>query len=376
MKTTLHLLASAALAAGVSLSAFAQNDPAPAPPFHREKGESGAAATSRRTDPSPTPLGAEKAFDEFAKIHVKNLQDQSLGRIKDLAIDLVNGRIVEVLVVADASLGLGNKIVAVPPLAFIPDSANAVYRLNVTVEDFKSAPGIDLAKWEDHGRSEKVAATYRHFGQEIYFLEEGAVADATDARPKVSLGYVERSSKIQDLPVENFQGDKFGKVWSLTLDIPRGRILSVIILAPGNFKTKSVVPAMALSFNAPRNGLLLDDSKREFADEPRFVFTEAAFGNEAHSQQEAYKGPHTAGPLAQGSSYRDIALTVRISKDIRAAKLTSRTIEVGTVDGRVTLRGSVRTEADKGRIFDLAVAASRLELVDNQIVVLDAAQHE
>jgi osmotically-inducible protein OsmY len=73
--------------------------------------------------------------------------------------------------------------------------------------------------------------------------------------------------------------------------------------------------------------------------------------------------------LAQGSSYRDIDRTVQISRDIRAAKIGSRNVQVGTVDGRVTLRGWVNTAADKTRILALAVAASRLELVDDQISV-------
>jgi osmotically-inducible protein OsmY len=39
------------------------------------------------------------------------------------------------------------------------------------------------------------------------------------------------------------------------------------------------------------------------------------------------------------------------------------------MNGRVTLRGWVNSEQDKRRISDIAVTDSRLELVDNQIVV-------
>ena len=57
--------------------------------------------------------------------------------------------------------------------------------------------------------------------------------------------------------------------------------------------TKSIVPPQALSFNAARDGLVIDDTKREFADEPRHVFTEAAYGQDAHYKRESYTGPHT-----------------------------------------------------------------------------------
>ena len=322
----------------------------------------------RAEAPRP-PVGAEKAFHEFTRIQVQNFQDEPLGRIGDLGIDLINGRIVQVLIVSDSSLNVGNKIVAVPPGAFLPDLLNRVYRLNVSTEVFKSAPAIDLSQWTDAGRSERVAASYRLFGQEPYFLEVGSTPSATEERPKVSLGYVERSSKIIDLPVGNLQHEKLGKVWSMTMDIPRGRILSVIVLAPGNFQTKSVIPATALDFDATRKGLLLDDTKIEFAEEPRYIFTEAAFGNDSYSEEEPYKGPRTHVALEQGNSYRDIDRTILINRGVRAAKINARNVEVGTNDGRVTLRGWVMTEADKTLIGSIAINASRLELVDNQINV-------
>ncbi len=241
--------------------------------------------------------------------------------------------------------------------------------LNASIEVFKSAAAIDLNEWLDAGRSERVAAAYILFGQEPYFLEAGDLASKTDARPKVSLGYVERSSKILDLPVGNFQGQKFGKVWSLTLDIPRGRILSIIVLAPGNFLTKSIIPATALSFNTNRDALLLDDTKVEYAAEPRYVLTEPAFGQDASSEEQAYKGPRTSAPLEQGTSYRDVDRTVLITRGIRTAKLNGLQVQVGTIHGRVTLRGWVNTEEQRVRIGEIAIAASRLEVVDNQITV-------
>jgi hypothetical protein len=345
MKLKFNPLTAVVIAVGVSLSMWAQPEP-----------------THER-------VGAEKQIYEFNRIQIKNFQDESLGRMTDLGLDLINGRIIEVLVVCDSSLEVGDKIVAVPPLALYPDLLNEVYRLNVSTDVFKSAPAIDLSQWLDAGRSDRVAAAYRLFGQEPYFLEEGATASKTDKRPKVLLGYVERSSKILNLPVGNLQNEPFGTVWSLTLDIPKGRILNVVVLAPGNFKTRSIIPAMALSFNATRDALLLDDTKREFADEPRYVFTEAAYGQDAYYHRESYEGPHTSVALEQGRSYRDVDITVRINREIGAAKINRRNVEVGTMNGRVTLRGWVNTDEDKRRIGAIAIAASRLESVDNQITV-------
>jgi sporulation protein YlmC with PRC-barrel domain len=346
MKSKIHLLAAAVISCSLSLVATAQTESTPAKPMGREK----------------TPLS-------FVHIEIKNFQNETLGQIKDLGIDLVNGRIVEVLVDSDSSLDVGGKIVAVPPSALTRDPDAKVYRLNASREQFKLAAAIDLAQWVESGRSDRVAAAYHHFGQEPYFLEEGDVASRKDARPKVSLGYVERSNKLLDMPVGNFQNEQFGKVWSMTMDILKGRILSVIILAPGNFQTKRVVPAMALDFNAARDALLLDDTVEEFDNEPRYVYTEGAFGNEATSNEEAYKGPRTAVALEQGDANFDEDRTLLIRQNIRLGKIYQRNVQVGTINGRVTLRGWVRNADDRRRIGEIAIAASRLELVDNQLTV-------
>lgn len=322
-----------------------------------------------QTEPSEARLGVEKPVNEIFKIEVRNHQNEVLGQVKDLGVDLINGRIVEVLIVSDSSLDVANKVVAVPPLALVPEPNGEIYRLNVSREVFKTAAAIDLAQWTDHGRSDRVAAAYRLFGQEPYFLEEGATAAKSDERPKVMLGNVERANKLLGLRVANHANHEFGKVWSLNLSLPTGRILNVVILAPGNFKTKSIVPAMALAFNDKRDGLILDETEEEFADEPRYVLTEAAYGNDASYQRESYKGPKTIGPLAQGSSYRDVDRTVLIQRNIRLARVNGRHVEVGTLNGRVTLRGWVHTADDQRRIGEIAIGAAELELVDNQIVV-------
>ncbi len=331
----------------------------------------GVAATgaSAQQEPSHERFGIVKPVYTMTNIQVRNLQDEKLGRIKEMGIDLINGRIVVVLVTSDASLEDGAKIVAIPPGAFVSDALNEVYRVDISTDTFRSAASVDVKHWADYGHSSSIATTYRLFGQEPYFLEEGVAASKTDQRPKVALGYVERSSRILDMPVENFQKQKFGKVWSMTLDIPTGRILNVIVLAPGNFQTKSIIPAMALAFNPARDGLLLDDSKMEYADEPRYVFTAPAYGQDASSKEESYQGPHTGVALEQGTSYRDVDRTVLINQEVRVAKINGRNVQVGTINGRVTLRGWVHTDDDKRRIGEIAIAASRLELVDNQISV-------
>lgn len=325
--------------------------------------------TLTAAEPTHDNFGSEKTVKEINRIEIKNMQGERLGRIKEVAVDLSNGVIVEVLVVSNDFMGIGGKIVAVPPLALSFDPMTQGYLLDVSSAVFKSAPAIDRSEWHDTDRSVRIAAAYRLFGQEPYFLEVGQNASKTASRPKVSLGHVMRSNKVTGMPVKNFQGETLGKVFSMKLNIIAGRILSVVIVAPDAPKTKSIVPAMALRFNNTRDTLLLDDTKEEFANEPRYSLTLAANGKEPHSKEESYAGPRTSMALEQGASYWDSDRTARINRKILGAKVDAKNVQIATINGRVTLRGWVTTDDDRKLIGDIAIAASRLELVDNQITV-------
>lgn len=330
-------------------------------------------APARAQSPEPAPpheaFGLTRAQSRMDHIEIRNLRDERLGRIKELAVDLPSGRIVEVLVVSGDFLGMGGKVVAVPPSALIPDFAGEVFWLNVSKAHFDASPAIDLSNWGDHGRSDKVAAVYRRFGLEPYFLETGETTNLSDARPLVRLGPIARSSRILRLRVANSKGETFGKVWGLKFDMAGGRVLGVIVQSTGKVMGKRVVPAMALSYSPDRDYLLLDDTQQEFANEPAYHATPAANGQKQKSQEETAITQPTTVALEQGVSYRDIDRTVLINREIRAARLPARHIEVATLHGRVTLRGWVPTEVARVEVARIAVGASRLELVDNQLVV-------
>ena len=58
-------------------------------------------------------------------------------------------------------------------------------------------------------------------------------------------------------------------------------------------------------------------------------------------------------PMDQGSSASDRAITQQIRKDLmndKSLSFTAKNVKVITIDGRVTLRGSVKTEAERTAI--------------------------
>jgi sporulation protein YlmC with PRC-barrel domain len=318
--------------------------------------------------------GPKTVWNDITEVQITNLQGESLGRIQDLVLDLTNGRVVEVLVVYDQTLRFGGKMVAVPPRALIPDAVNKVYQINMSVALFKAAPQFNPSKWKESTQPDKVAAAYHYFGQEPNFLLSGEKSGRTTAAGRVvtSLGIVERLTYIMNLEVDDLTGAKLGRLKSLSLDVPDGRILNAFISVSKlgtNFQYDTVVPPMLLSFNAAQDGLLLDVAKVSYSDEPRVILENGAGDQITSFREQAAHGPRVNVALVQGTSFRDINTSLKIYQAIQAANLEQWGVEVATLEGRVTLRGNVESSATKVSIGAIAIALARLENVDNQIEV-------
>jgi hypothetical protein len=318
---------------------------------------------------------------------VKDSQGKKLGKIRDLALDLENGRIVEVIVASGGFLGIGQRTVAVPPQSFIFNGAEGSFHLNMDAKMFGEAPEFEMSKWAEHSQSQRVAEVYRYYGEKPYFAADGAGSPSGNTAIE-PLGFVERSSKLLHLPVRSLENELLGRVNTFQYDLPGGRVFHVVVAAPGPRPSLSVIPARSLRFNAAHDALHLDMSAQAFYEEPRFRWTTFQKGD---YQQESYSNTTVAAnrgvdarrnaqsgtsfrytPLAQGSSFADKDTTARIYAAMRADPTLSQNaqnVEIGTVHGRVTLRGRVNTEEGKRIINEFAVLAGRPENVSNLLEV-------
>ena len=80
---------------------------------------------------------------------VVNQINEDLGKIEDLMIDTVNGRIAYAVLSFGGFLGMGDKLFAVPWGALALDQENKCFVLNVSKEALKEAPGFDKGNWPD-----------------------------------------------------------------------------------------------------------------------------------------------------------------------------------------------------------------------------------
>ncbi|MGP9801311.1 PRC-barrel domain-containing protein [Rheinheimera sp. NSM] len=80
---------------------------------------------------------------------VCNMQDEKLGKIQDIMLDMAEGQIRYVVLSAGGFLGIGDRLFAVPWKALTLDRENQRFMLDVDVERLKNAPGFDKDQWPD-----------------------------------------------------------------------------------------------------------------------------------------------------------------------------------------------------------------------------------
>jgi sporulation protein YlmC with PRC-barrel domain len=81
--------------------------------------------------------------------HVKNISGDNLGDIKDLVLDPKNGQVVYAVVSFGGTLGVGNKLFAIPWKALDWTNDKIYYILNVDKTTLNKAPGFDKRHWPD-----------------------------------------------------------------------------------------------------------------------------------------------------------------------------------------------------------------------------------
>jgi hypothetical protein len=100
---------------------------------------------TRSTGPGPALMGADTLIGDS----VVNAQEEDLGDIKEIMLDMQTGQVAYAVLAFGGFLGMGEKLFAVPWQALHLDTVNKRMVLNVDKERLKSAPGFDKDSWPD-----------------------------------------------------------------------------------------------------------------------------------------------------------------------------------------------------------------------------------
>ena len=94
---------------------------------------------------------------------VYNRMDESLGDIKDIMLNLHDGRIEYVVIEFGGFLGIGEKFFAVPFRALELDTSRHAFILNQRREVLENAPGFDKDHWPETN-SREMKGSYSSWG--------------------------------------------------------------------------------------------------------------------------------------------------------------------------------------------------------------------
>ena len=101
--------------------------------------------TSTSPGPGPSLMGADTLIGDS----VVNGQDDNLGEIKEIMLDMRTGQVAYAVLAFGGFLGMGEKLFAVPWQALQLDTVNKRFMLNVDKSRLQNAPGFDPAAWPD-----------------------------------------------------------------------------------------------------------------------------------------------------------------------------------------------------------------------------------
>ena len=95
--------------------------------------------------PGPALMGADTLIGD----DVYNHNDEELGDIKEIMLDMRTGQIAYAVLSFGGIMGMGDKLFAVPWESLTLDTINKRFLLDVDKEQLKNAPGFDKDNWPD-----------------------------------------------------------------------------------------------------------------------------------------------------------------------------------------------------------------------------------
>jgi sporulation protein YlmC with PRC-barrel domain len=93
--------------------------------------------------PGPQLMGADTLIGN----DVYNHQEESIGDIKEIMLDVASGTVSYAVLSFGSILGFGEKLFAVPWSALTLDTENKRFLLNISKERLQNAPGFDKDNW-------------------------------------------------------------------------------------------------------------------------------------------------------------------------------------------------------------------------------------
>lgn len=321
-------------------------------------------------------------------MNLMNQQDEKVGSVEDLIVDLNDRRVVAVIISSGGFLGIANELSVVPPSALQVNTEGKAFTGNFTKEQLTNAPrfqGTDYPDFNDR--------TFLRNVYEVYQAKPYLDALDRDRGEGVLQTQTRRASELLGMTVKNYQDDSIGSIHELVLSGNLDRVNSVVVSSGGFLgigETLSVLPAGAIT--STKDAVLVNATKETLQRSPRITadawperMNDPAYLVDVYSPYE-YRangdgevngnGKETDPVTAQQQSRNpgDLTLTTNIRKRLIAddqLSFGSQNIQVVSRDGKVSLLGQVSSKEEMNRIVEIAKDEAGPDLIDNRLTVGD-----
>ncbi len=128
-----------------------------------DKDNYGIYAKTDKNGPGPRLMGA----DTLMVNDVYNRQDEDLGDIKEIMLDVPAGRISYAVLSFGGVLGMGEKLFAVPWSALTLDTEKKRFTLDVTKDSLDKAPGFNKDKWPNMSDPAWAQGIHTYYGTTV-----------------------------------------------------------------------------------------------------------------------------------------------------------------------------------------------------------------
>jgi len=106
---------------------------------------------------------------------VKNVGNEPMGKVDNVAVDLPAGRVVYVILSPDSSLNLGNDLFALPPEAVTLGADKKTLNSDISKEKLSGAPHFAKDNWSTLSDTSFASQIYQYYGKQAYFESGGSL---------------------------------------------------------------------------------------------------------------------------------------------------------------------------------------------------------
>lgn len=180
-------------------------------------------------------------------------EGSELGTIKDIVIDKNSGRIAFAVVSFGGTLGLGDKLVAIPWDLFDVNNEGKVYATKIDKEQLKAAPRLESDDWDEFDNPTYIRSQYKHFGRDEAWLTTSA-RDGDMDRDHARSDPTGRPSGVhgEDAPYSDYdqhfakgrKGDLIGVVTNVTTS-SAGNMPKIVLISVDANDKKGVAAHLA-----------------------------------------------------------------------------------------------------------------------------------